>query len=58
MSQVNNIRPQSAQSLPRPQKVGGDADGDNDGTKASQAPTSAPLPKPTATMGNHVNVRA
>ncbi len=54
MSSISGIKPQSVQPMPQPQKVGGDADGDNDGTKAA-APV-APVPqvsKPTATLGIH-----
>lgn len=42
------------------QKVGADADGDNDGTKAAAQPTPAApqISKPTETMGNYVNTTA
>jgi hypothetical protein len=43
-----------------PPKIGGDADGDNDGTKAAAAPAPAApvVSKPTATLGNYVNTTA
>jgi hypothetical protein len=59
MSSVSGIQA-SAPTLPV-QKVGTDADGDNDGTKAatSTPPPAAPqVSKPTATMGNYVNTTA
>lgn len=35
-----------------------DADGDHDGSKAAAASPAAPTSKPTATLGNHVDVHA
>lgn len=45
--------------VPPVQKIGTDADGDTDGTKATSSPTPvAPISKPTETMGNNINVYA
>ncbi len=59
MSSISGVQAQTVQTAQLPQRVGGDADGDNDGTKAAPpAPTTPFVAKPTATMGNHVNVTA
>ena len=42
----------------QPPKIGGDSDGDNDGTKAAAIPSIPFIVKPTATLGNNVNVTA
>jgi len=59
MSNVSGVKPQSVQPPPQLQKAGGDADGDNDGTKAAAPVAPTPfIAKPTATIGNNVNVTA
>ncbi len=60
MSNLSNIAPTFAtQQTPKAPVV--DADGDNDGTKATAKPTATPqqhVSKPTETMGNNVNTTA
>ncbi len=59
MSSISGVKPSTVQPMPPTQKVGGDADGDNDGTKASVPATPAPpVSRPTATLGNNVNTTA
>lgn len=59
MSSISGIKAQVVQAPQQPQRVGGDADGDNDGTKAkAPAPVTPFVAKPTATMGNNVNTTA
>jgi hypothetical protein len=55
-----SISPVSGQTPALPvQKVGGDSDGDNDGSKGAAPAALAPqVSKPTPTMGNSVNVYA
>ena len=57
MSNISGVKPQAIQPMPQPQRVGGDADGDNDGTKAA-TPATPQVSKPTGTMGNNVNMFA
>ena len=46
-------------AAPVQNKVGTDADGDNDGTTGKAAPAApAFVAKPTATLGNNVDVQA
>jgi hypothetical protein len=59
MSNVSGIKPQTILPPVQAPKVGGDADGDNDATKAAAPIPSIPfIAKPTATLGNNVNVTA
>ena len=48
--------PVSQTQAPRPANV--DADGDNDGTKAPAATPTVKVSKPTATLGNNIDVHA
>jgi hypothetical protein len=48
--------PVSQTQAPRAANV--DADGDNDGTKASAATPTVQVSKPTATLGNNIDVHA
>jgi hypothetical protein len=60
MSNISNIAPTMAPQQ-APKAPGVDADGDNDGTKATAKPKVTPQPqvsKPTETMGNNVNTTA
>jgi hypothetical protein len=60
MSNIAGVKPSSVQPPVAPSRIGGDADGDNDGTKAAAAPAPAApvVSKPTATLGNYVNTTA
>lgn len=55
MSNITGVKPSSVMPPVAPPKIGGDTDGDNDGTKTPAAPSAPVVAKPTATMGNHVN---
>jgi hypothetical protein len=58
-TRLNTYQTQAA-SAPKTARV--DRDGDKDNSKAQEAQAAktkaAPVPNPTATLGNHVNVRA
>lgn len=59
MTSISGIKSQVVQAPQQPQRVAGDADGDNDGSKAKAAAPMTPfVSKPTATMGNSVNTTA
>jgi hypothetical protein len=58
MSTIAGIKPSSVMPPVAPPKSGGDADGDNDGTKVPAVPTAPVIAKPTATLGNYVNTTA
>jgi len=59
MSSISSVKPQAIQPMPQVQRVGTDADGDNDGTKAAAPAAPAPqVSKPTETLGNNVNTYA
>jgi len=61
MSSVSNVQPQVLQSVPQPQRASADAASAKAAAAAAPATPAAAAPavsKPTATMGNHVNVKA
>lgn len=61
ISGVSNSGAAPVQALQQVKRAS-DADGDTDGSKAGEVESTAskqpPLPNPTPTMGNNVNVRA
>jgi len=60
MSSVSNVQPQVLQSVPQPQRASADAASAKAAAAAPATPAAAApaVSKPTATMGNHVNVKA
>lgn len=62
MSTVSSVQSFAVQQYHAPSNVKTDADGDRDGTTAAkmaaQAAPKPQLPKPTATLGNNVNIMA
>jgi hypothetical protein len=60
VSSVSNNRPTPVAASPAPQRAQPmDADGDHDGDVAAKAaPTAAPVSRPTATLGNRIDVMA
>lgn len=60
MATISGVQAAYVAPVQPPRPAGGDADGDNDGTKAVAA-SVAPQPqvsKPTATLGNNVDTHA
>ena len=55
---ISSVSPAPVQHTPAPRPANVDADGDNDGTKATSATPAIPVSKPTATLGNNIDVHA
>ncbi len=55
---ISSVSSAPVQQTPAPRPANVDADGDNDGTRAPTATPAVPVSKPTATLGNNIDVHA